>query len=426
MRLEGGGIDMDIKRSAVFLTITFVFAIYLWLLISLASIYSVPDLYVLREGFIRPAVSLYASSPVQFFSIAAIACILTIWTCSSIQTRRKSRVSSYDERFTPYISEAPIDELEPDILGVSKLVEKLAAGVVVRPGDSGMVFSIEGEWGYGKSSLVNVVSKRIRDEHCGSILLHYNAWRHTNRDGLAESFLYELAYELSQQGKSNEAKHVARLLIDVGSVVNDLFQGRIRSASRAYDLFAGPFADSTLTNSTDQILKRAKRLLAELGLPIVVFIDDTDRLDGKELIELFALLKTISDFPSTSYVLTLDRRSITEQLRRIGIRHPAEYLEKVINVSFQMPFIRPAAIERFFLQKLEQAGLGHPTQHAVDRVDEERIELALHLVAGDAITPRAIIRVVNRLVSTDQFGKSGIYASDQILFAYLIVSFPVN
>jgi len=86
--------------------------------------------------------------------------------------------------------------------------------------------------------------------------------------------------------------------------------------------------------------QRAKvdKALRELRHPIVVVLDDIDRLNTSEIRDIFRLVRLTANFPNIIYVLAFDRKRVEDALSEQGIPGRA-YLEKILQIGFDLPTI---------------------------------------------------------------------------------------
>lgn len=94
-------------------------------------------------------------------------------------------------------------------------------------------------------------------------------------------------------------------------------------------------------NTSDYSLVSLKRSLAKemagLDAPILVIIDDIDRLTTDEIREVFQLVKANADFPNVIYLLLFDRGIVAGALNAISGNRGHEFLEKIVQVLFHVP-----------------------------------------------------------------------------------------
>lgn len=92
--------------------------------------------------------------------------------------------------------------------------------------------------------------------------------------------------------------------------------------------------------------------MREEDLKIIVSIDDIDRLSEEEIIAVFQLVKALADFPKTIYLLAFDYDVVVKALGKIQHGDGKEYLEKVIQVPFEIPAPNMVSIHEALLSKL--------------------------------------------------------------------------
>lgn len=87
-------------------------------------------------------------------------------------------------------------------------------------------------------------------------------------------------------------------------------------------------------------------------LKIIVSIDDIDRLSEDEIIAVFQLVKALADFPNAVYLLAFDYDVVVRALATVQHGDGREYLEKVIQVPFEIPAPNIESIHAALFAKL--------------------------------------------------------------------------
>lgn len=90
-------------------------------------------------------------------------------------------------------------------------------------------------------------------------------------------------------------------------------------------------------NDLQDIKNKIIEKMTEENLKIIVSIDDIDRLSEDEIIAVFQLVKALADFPKTIYLLAFDYDVVVKALGKVQHGDGKEYLEKVIQVPFEIP-----------------------------------------------------------------------------------------
>lgn len=91
------------------------------------------------------------------------------------------------------------------------------------------------------------------------------------------------------------------------------------------------------TTSIETRFEEIKEKLHELKLPIIVLIDDVDRLQSEELMRMLQMVRNMADFPYVYYIIAGDKSAIMNRLKEAQIAEPYEYLKKFFNLEISLP-----------------------------------------------------------------------------------------
>lgn len=135
-------------------------------------------------------------------------------------------------------------------------------------------------------------------------------------------------------------------------------------------------------------------LLKAFPLPIVVMIDEVDRVDDDEIKVVAQLVRSIADFPGISYVLAYDSDRVIEALSGDDVTKSRgrAYLEKIVQLQIPLPITLDTEIHRLLEAELEPlvgVGLVPPNRRAIERYDS----LLKVLVPAIIGTPRDVKRL---------------------------------
>ena len=93
--------------------------------------------------------------------------------------------------------------------------------------------------------------------------------------------------------------------------------------------------------STGHSLERQSNLLKQslqkIDRPIVVFIDDLDRLRGNEVMEILKLIRNAANFSGIKFVAAYDRNYLVEAIKNQNIESASRYLEKIFQIEYTLP-----------------------------------------------------------------------------------------
>lgn len=93
----------------------------------------------------------------------------------------------------------------------------------------------------------------------------------------------------------------------------------------------------TKTESLYEKKQNLSEKLKALPYPIVVLIDDIDRLEREEIFEVLRLIRNTADLNNMFYLVAYDKEYVTCVLEEKNIKNASAYLEKIFQVEIPLP-----------------------------------------------------------------------------------------
>ncbi len=249
-------------------------------------------------------------------------------------------------------ADRPIDCREQDRLGRRPLAEAIAQQVRVVPAEHGFTIAVVGEWGSGKTSVLNMVAETLQDDATPPAILRFNPWLFGSADDLVPRFFRELSAQLGQS-RSERLKDVAKALSNLGQSLAPLIP--VTGTTTVANIFAKQTDHWTKPLSLHVKHDHLRAALATSDSRVVVLIDDVDRLEASETRELMRLVRLTSDLPNVVFLLAFDRRHVA---RSLGMgkneTEGLQYLDKIVQVNHDLPYVREAILPSTFLPWLDE------------------------------------------------------------------------
>ncbi|HET6912247.1 MAG TPA: P-loop NTPase fold protein [Rhodanobacteraceae bacterium] len=230
----------------------------------------------------------------------------------------------------------PITRPDEDTLGRAKFARSFADRILALDSTEGVVVGVLGPWGSGKTSFVNLASECLRQS--GVAVLEFNPWMFSGADQLVQAFFIELSAQLKLR---HDFAEIGTLVEDYGEAFSGL----------GWLPFVGPWIERgrAATRVFAKLLERRKKgirathqkvrdALEKLEKPIVVILDDIDRLTTPEIRDVFKLVRLTANFPKIIYVLAFDRIRVEQALGEQGIPG-RDYLEKILQIGIDLPAV---------------------------------------------------------------------------------------
>ena len=241
-------------------------------------------------------------------------------------------------------SDKPIREPGSDVLGRGPFVEKVSDALnAAADGKDSTVFSLVGPWGSGKSSVLALLKDSLTQGPTSWRIIDFNPWSYPDETSMQLGFFSELQ---AVQPGGDKGKRARRAF------------GRLSNSIAPYAGLAGSFVNvdgETLAKglgsilngdvTTSKALEDAKVALWSAKHPILMVLDDLDRLDPSELVLVAKLVRLVGRLPNVFYLLSYDESTLRDVLTRTALvgeneARARDYLEKIIQVRFDLPPLR--------------------------------------------------------------------------------------
>lgn len=312
---------------------------------------------------------------------------------------------SDQEPMKSYHNDQPITgcKSDPDQLNREKFATHLAEIITLNPKNDCLTVSLEGEWGYGKTSVVNLVKKAADKQENKPVIIEYNPWLAGKAEALIQDFLVQFSAQLDIPDRPKEGLQAAKELLAYSKLFS--VAKFIPGAEPWASIVEGVV--KTVGGATEKISKlkeldvigqknKVKDILSSLNQSIIVIIDDIDRLTPDEAFQVVRLVKAVADFPGTSFLLCFDPDYLTGALEKHGIKKADQYVDKVVQLRVSLPLITHRDMQK--LADIELANLSDKPLTEYFENDQERLGYLYHQHAKYLIrTPRELKRIFNNL-----------------------------
>ena len=309
-----------------------------------------------------------------------------------------------------YSTDRPIDTCEQDLLGRASFSKQLGRAIYDYNGKDGLVIGLYGKWGSGKTSVINMAVNEMitlaKQENNMPLVMKFAPWNYSDKDNLISIFFQSLKNKIELQDNEELKKEVGKALNDYAGAFDALSLIPIVGSGVAAILKTVAQAQGTnLMQGAD--LEKTKELLesalVEVNKKIVIIIDDIDRLTNSQIRDVFQLVKQVADFPNIIYILAMDREVFRRALQEVHNVDGNEYLQKIIQVPFEIPELRKSKLNSIFFSRLDEV-----VKEISDKIKWD--DMYWKDVFQNCIEPYInTLRDVNRVINTFQFKYGAMY-----------------
>jgi KAP family P-loop domain len=297
-----------------------------------------------------------------------------------------------------------------DRLGFREVAQRIASSLVDHASDNGLVIGLEGAWGSGKSSLVRLIEDELGKRDPKPSVIKFQPWLLGNRDALLSYLFAAFNSEISQvelraenaTGVTVEKVKQAREKLQKFMGAVSKFGGPLELAGEATGMFwlkwFGRFLKSFAmgkkpSEPLDKLKDELVESLKELGHRFIVIIDDVDRLEPSEVIEVLRLTRSVADFPNVIYLLCYDSEILASSIERAaGVKDGKAYLEKIVQLTVPVPTSEAFQLCNWFAGELAKFAMPK------NKDEQARLRTVIYLTGERYIsTPRAVVRALDSL-----------------------------
>lgn len=226
-----------------------------------------------------------------------------------------------------------------DKLGYSNYAEQIAIKINNTYSETAFAIGINGKWGSGKTSLINLIKINLVKEDY--VQVDFNPWNSNNPKAIIEDFFDTLNESLKPNNLflSRAFNTYAKKLIELNDNITN----------KAIKVFVDFFSSKQSATSMFEKINVDLRLLDK---KIVIYIDDLDRLDKEEIVEVMRLIRNTANFYNTFFVVAYDKQYVSIALKQINDYKHDSYLEKIFQLEVSLPYYDKNLLSEELIRKL--------------------------------------------------------------------------
>lgn len=325
-----------------------------------------------------------------------------------------------------------------DLFGINKYEKGLIR--FISNADTPITVAIQGEWGSGKTSLMNSLQnalcgdlQHIKDHQKDFYGIWVNTWQYSLMNSQEETLIAIVTSISTQIMNIISSRHEGLGQKISGSVFNFLGRGIKTVAKVAADkviegggdvveaLTAKEKANQTIKSLRDDLQNAILECLEKdivAGKPkkgFLFFIDDLDRIDPPAAVQILELLKNIFDLEKCVFILAIDYDVVVKglkpkfgELTEKNEREFRSFFDKIIQMPFSMP-VASYSIDNFLIQNL----------HKIGYLSEQKVKdlaVAQHLSSFCSLSvgtnPRSLKRLLNtvsliNIIGSEELSEEG-------------------
>ena len=262
-------------------------------------------------------------SPLSYMDCAWLV-VLIFEICLYIPRKKNAEKEiEINKSYKPFLLDTPS---ETDEMGRSSYAEQLMEKLVCtrdnetekKLTNGAFTILLNERYGVGKTTFMLQLEKMATEK--GVDVCWFKPWLYDESKTLIVNLVHVIREQLGDGDKPllNLLDRYARILSSV-----EKFE------------WVGVFQQETSSVETQYVEIKAR--LQEIRRPIIVLIDDVDRLHSEELMRLLQMVRNMADFPYLYYIVAGDKWAIQHRMEEAGVMEADEYLKKFFNIEICFP-----------------------------------------------------------------------------------------
>ena len=342
------------------------------------------------------------------------------------------------------IIDLPRKKQQQDLFGIEKYQEALVE--FINNSNTPLTIALQGEWGSGKTSLMNVLDDELCDK--GNFYkIWINSWQYSLMKSPEQSILSIIEGIIEQilntiKNKENKNQTVSkmkdifkRISISGGKFIAKQVVDKVGGNTDFVDDFfsGGGTEGAEISQMKSEIQDLIIDALADNSKKgFLLFIDDLDRIDPPVAVQILELLKNIFDLDKCIFVLAIDYDVVVKGLEpkfgKLSDKNEREFrsfFDKIIQMPFSMP-VSNYTVDVFLIDAL--LNIGYINQESIK---EENYKKALSEFATLSVgqNPRALKRLTNTLslinIINNKKNSENIIDSNEKLICFAMVCLQI-
>lgn len=260
-------------------------------------------------------------------------------------------------------ADRPILKKDQDRLNRAQFAKCLARCLLDYNETGSLVIGLQGGFGSGKTSIINLVVEELNfagsnmlDEN-KPIILNFSAWSYSGQNQLIYNFFRRLSATLRSIPNLENGERIIQLLELYVSFFTQKPIPRSLRKKKHWWQRSSHYEDDTFyawESGRDLTLVKAElnELLNKQHHKIIIIIDNISRLFDYEIKQIFQIVKSMGDYANTVYLLSYDKHQIIKAINKIDDGTGDKYLEKIVQLPFDVPPILQQDLENIFADRI--------------------------------------------------------------------------
>lgn len=259
-----------------------------------------------------------------------------------------------------------------DLLERNKVINQIKNTIINCNNDSKFVMSLKGNWGSGKTTILNNVKNKLKKENL-VFIDDFEPWIYNDNKSLLVAFFDFIMKNTNCGFRINEINKFTKIYLK--TITTNI----------------GYSADDLLENTTNinRIKEIINNYLESNNKKIVLVLDNLERCSSENILFILKTIHNLFDFKRVIYILSYDECAMKKHFEsKLDIDY--SYLEKMIQLEFSVP-----KLDKNILYNVIKKCLNNYLNHSKLIIDENEQDAIIKIIAENIKDLRDFKRIIN-------------------------------
>lgn len=272
-----------------------------------------------------------------------------------------------------------------DLFDRKTLMEELKADLESCKGNQCYVIGIEGKWGCGKTTLLNLLKKDLKDD---TTCVDFDIWNYATNDSLFIG-LYKTLF--AGFGYRSNAILTNRILKNVTETLVNKSSNKTFYIPLIHELF---FSSLDGYKDFEELNGKLRSISINSKKQLVVIVDNLERCDANQIIFFLKMLNNLSSISNTVFLVAYSQNRL-DKLIEENKDVDSHYYEKVINHVIKISYVSSAK----YRDVLDTCTTNYLLSYGISNEQLKEFDFLKYYLSKYSRTPREYIRTVNSCFS---------------------------
>lgn len=290
----------------------------------------------------------YIGGIILLFSISILIYRIMVFNREIKKLQKNSNIYNLKDLYNGEIDESEEliligeESVDYDLLDRGIFINNLYNIITECSPNKKFVISLEGAWGSGKTTILNIVKKQINEKNPEIIVIDdFDPWSYNDRSSLFRGMFDTILSKTGFKYSTSKSKNM------VDNLYSALFSDDNKKKIRAL----GIYNEDNFTE-INKIKSMINNYIKINNKKLVFIIDNIDRIEKENITLIFKLVNNILDFENVTYILAFDDKKIKE-IMKDDLKIDYDYLKKIVQLEVKVPKIDSNVISNIISKSIK-------------------------------------------------------------------------